>query len=186
MDFDYTLNTNEAPAGLHPGYLLPALRREQNPSEAEISSHSSPDSWFDQAHHPELVEGHPRFSAKGDKSFDEAVSSVEKETDKADFKVLHIHDVKETLAGKGFEIEPFKIIEVCKAQFAYAVLKADIKIGLFLPCKINVYVKGGKTYISGMRPIVLPRLFPSVDLGDLPKEVDQVIKTIVDKSTSGR
>ncbi|KKS86126.1 MAG: hypothetical protein UV59_C0002G0001, partial [Candidatus Gottesmanbacteria bacterium GW2011_GWA1_43_11] len=86
------------------------------------------------------------------KSFDEAVTSVEKETKNAGFKVLHIHDVTATLKEKGFEIEPFKIIEVCNAKSAYAVLQADIKIGLCLPCKINVYLKDGKTYISGMRP----------------------------------
>ena len=36
--------SNEAPAGSRPWYLLPQLRREQNPSEAEISSHSSSNS----------------------------------------------------------------------------------------------------------------------------------------------
>ena len=47
---------NEAPASLRSGYLLPSLRRERNPSEAENSSHSSTSlrTWF---------------SAKGDKIF---------------------------------------------------------------------------------------------------------------------
>jgi hypothetical protein len=46
---------NKASADSRPWYLLPALhRREQNPSKAEISSHSSPSSPSE-------------FSAKGDK-----------------------------------------------------------------------------------------------------------------------
>jgi len=115
-------------------------------------------------------------------SFDEAVKSVEAQTEKLGFRVLHIHDVTATLEKKGFAIEPFKIIEVCSAKSAYVVLKADPKIGLCLPCKINVYIRDGKTTISGMRPIVLPQFFPEADLGNLPAEVDAVIRKIIDQS----
>jgi len=36
--------------------------------------------------------------------------------------VLHIHDVQATLAAKGFETEPMKIVEVCSARYASQVL----------------------------------------------------------------
>lgn len=117
------------------------------------------------------------------KSFTEAVMSVEKETKTAGFRVLFIHDVAKTLAEKGFQIESLKIIEICNAKSAYTVLKADIIIGLCLPCKINVYRKDGKTFISGMRPIVLSQFFPQADLGKLPEEVDEIIRRIIDRST---
>lgn len=120
------------------------------------------------------------YTVKTSKSFDEAVSAVEAETVKAGFKVLHTHDVKETIGAKGFEIEPFKIMEICNAKSAYTVLQADIKIGLFLPCKINVYIKEGTTFISGMRPIVLSQFFPEADLGNLPEEVDKIVQSIID------
>ncbi len=116
------------------------------------------------------------------RSFEDTVSAVEKETKLAGFRVLHIHDVSATLKEKGFGIEPFKIIEVCNAKSAYTALEADIKIGLCLPCKINVYVKNGQTFISGMRPIVLPQFFPEAELGNLPDEVDKIIRSIIDKS----
>lgn len=116
------------------------------------------------------------------KSFDETVKSVEKETKKSGFRVLHIHDVAATLKEKNFEIEPFKIIEICNAKSAYAVLKADMKIGLCLPCKINVYQKDGQTYISGMRPIILSQFFPKANLGSLPTKIDAIIRKIIDAS----
>jgi len=116
------------------------------------------------------------------KPFDEAVSTVEEETKKAGFRVLYVHDVAATLKEKGFEIEPFKIVEICNAKSAYTVLKADIKIGLCLPCKINVYKKDGRTYISGMRPVILSQFFPDANLGNLPIEVDEIIRGIIDKS----
>ena len=116
------------------------------------------------------------------KPFDEVVKTVEQETKNAGFRVLYIHDVTATLAEKGFTIEPFKIIEICNAKSAYTVLKADIKIGLCLPCKINVYQKDSKTYISGMRPVILSQFFPKANLGNLPAEVDEIIRGIIDKS----
>ncbi|MFH1955420.1 MAG: hypothetical protein ABIJ36_00725, partial [Patescibacteria group bacterium] len=51
----YRLWKYEAPSTLRSGYLLPMLRRERNPSEAEISSHS-------------FASLRSRFSAKGDKT----------------------------------------------------------------------------------------------------------------------
>ena len=122
------------------------------------------------------------YTVTTEKTFDEAVKSVENETKKAGFRVLYVHDVTATLKEKGFEVEPFKIIEICNAKSAYKVLQADIKIGLCLPCKINVYQKDTKTYISGMRPIILSQFFPDANLGTLPAEVDTLISGIIDKS----
>ncbi len=122
------------------------------------------------------------YTVTTEKSFDEVAKAVKQETENAGFRVLYIHDVTATLKEKGFTIEPFKIIEICNAKSAYTVLKADIKIGLCLPCKINVYQKDGKTFISGMRPIILPQFFPQANLGNLPMEVDTIIRNIIDKS----
>jgi len=116
------------------------------------------------------------------KTFVEAVQSVQDEIAKAGMRVLHVHDVQETLAEKGFAREPFKIIEFCSAKYANEFLNKDIKIGLCLPCKINVYTKDGQTFISGMRPIVLQQFFPEIDLGDRPKEIDQIIQNIIDNT----
>ena len=102
------------------------------------------------------------YTTTATKTFDEAVQSVQEEIAKAGMRVLYIHDVQKTLAEKGFGREPFKIVEFCNAQYANEFLNADIKIGLCMPCKINVYVKGGQTFVSGMRPIILSQFFPEV------------------------
>lgn len=116
------------------------------------------------------------------KTFDEAVSVVSAEIEKAGMRVLYIHDVQKTLGEKGFKREPFQIIEFCSAKYANEFLNLDIKIGLCLPCKINVYTKNGQVFISGMRPIVLPQFFPQVDFGGRPEEIDKIIRKIIDSS----
>ena len=116
------------------------------------------------------------------KTFDAAVASVQEEIAKAGMRVLYVHDVQKTLGEKGFKQDPFKIIEFCSAKFASEFLTVDVKIGLCMPCKINVYVKDGKTVISGMRPIVLPQFFPHAALGDRPKEIDRIVLRIIDSA----
>lgn len=116
------------------------------------------------------------------KTFDEAVKRVQDEIAKAGMRVLHVHDVQKTLSEKGFKREPFKIIEFCSAKFANEFLNIDIKIGLCLPCKINVYVKDGQTFISGMRPIIMLQFFPQADFGERPKEIDQIIQNIINNA----
>lgn len=116
------------------------------------------------------------------KTFDEAVQSVQDEIVKAGMRVLYVHDVQKTLGEKGFERDPFKIVEFCNAKYAHEFLNVDAKIGLCLPCKINVYAKDGQTIISGMRPIVLSQFFPQADLGEKPKEVDHIIQNIINNA----
>src|SRR3990167_6530998 len=122
------------------------------------------------------------YTVTTQKDFNAAVLAVQEETVKAGFRVLYVHDVKQTLGEKGFTIEPMKIIEFCNAKSAYTVLQADIKIGLCLPCTINVYTKDEQTFISGMRPIILPQFFPEAQLGTLPEEIDKLIKIVIDNS----
>jgi len=116
------------------------------------------------------------------KTFDIAIQSVQDEIAKAGMRVLHVHDVQKTLSEKGFAREPFKIVEFCNAKFANEFLNADIKIGLCMPCKINVYTQNGQTFISGMRPIILPQFFPQANLGETPKEIDQIIQNIINNA----
>ena len=116
------------------------------------------------------------------KVFDQAVQDAQAEIAKAGFRVLYVHDVQKTLGEKGFKRESFKIIEFCSAKFANEFLDKDIKLGLCLPCKINLYTKDGQTFISGMRPIILPHFFPQADLGERPKEIDKIIQTIINNA----
>ncbi|MDA8215356.1 MAG: DUF302 domain-containing protein [Nitrospiraceae bacterium] len=122
------------------------------------------------------------YTVETNKSFDEAVSSIEAKSKEKGFGVLHIHDVKATLASKGFESVPLKIIEICNPLYACEVLKRDIKISLMLPCPISVYVESGKTYISTLRPKVIADFYPHADIKAIAEEVDEIVLSIVDES----
>lgn len=122
------------------------------------------------------------YTVETNKSFDEAVSAIEAKSKEKGFGVLHIHDVKATLASKGFDREPLKVIEICNAKYASQVLAKDIKISLMLPCPISVYVEGGKTYISTLMPKVIAEFSQEADIKSVAEEVDRIVLSIVDES----
>jgi uncharacterized protein (DUF302 family) len=122
------------------------------------------------------------YRVESKKSFPEAVAAVEAKTAEKGFRVLHVHDVQATLAEKGFQREPLVIIEICNAKFAHLVLSRDMKVSLFLPCKINVFTQGGKTLLSALRPAAMPQFFPQSGIEDVVWEVDRIITSIVDEA----
>lgn len=124
------------------------------------------------------------YTVATSKSFDEAVSAVEQNTAAKGFRVLHTHDVAATLAEKGYQREPLKIVEVCNAKYAYEVLQKDFTTDLMLPCPIVVYEKDGKTYISTMLPSVIGEFFPGKDIEPVVGLVEEAVVAIVNESAA--
>jgi len=116
------------------------------------------------------------------KDFDAAVADVEKITAEKGFRVLHIHNVQATLQEKGFERAPLKIVEICNARFAHEALNANIDVGLFMPCKINIYTKDGNTTISAARPSIIGEFFQQKEIQALADNVDSIVRSIVDEA----
>lgn len=116
--------------------------------------------------------------------FDETVQRLTEKIEASKFKVLHVHDVQATLAGKGIEHGQYKIVEFCRAPAAKQVLDADPLIGLFLPCRAVVFEKENKVTVAAMSPKLMRQFFPQADLGDLPETIDAEIAEIVQSINS--
>lgn len=121
------------------------------------------------------------YTVETKKGFDEAVSAVEIKSKEKGFGVLHIHDVKGTLASKGYDCLPLKIIEICNPRYASEILKKDAKLSLMLPCPISVYRDQEKTYISAARPKIMVNFYPQADIRKIADEVERIILSIVDE-----
>lgn len=124
----------------------------------------------------------PIYTVITTKSFDQAVKSVEEQTQANGFRVLYVHDVQETLAEKDFKIQPLKIVEVCNAKFASSALDIDLVVSLLMPCKINVYSAEGKIVISTIRPTSLASIFNKEELRTFAEDVEKVLIKIIDQS----
>lgn len=106
------------------------------------------------------------------KPFEAVVANLERLTPENQFRVLHIHDVQATLADKGFQRGPLKIVEVCNAGFANTALGIDVDVALFMPCKFVVYEANGKTHVTLGRPTLISEILESPGLPELAADVE--------------
>lgn len=124
------------------------------------------------------------YTRKTSKPFEEVVESVVAAATQRNFRTLHIHRVDETLAEKGFQIQPYSIIEVCNSSFAYQVLTIHKPVGMMLPCRIVVYKDGEENTVTLMLPGIIASMMPDQDFGSIPDEVEKILKGVVDEATA--
>ena len=126
----------------------------------------------------------PQYIAETTKSPAQAVTDLQAAVKQHGYGVLHIYDLKETLASKGFDLpNACHILDVCNPQQAVAVLTADMGMNIALPCRISVYQDGGKTLIGMVRPtVLLASLSESEDLKTIAAQVEQDTIAIIEAS----
>jgi uncharacterized protein (DUF302 family) len=76
-----------------------------------------------------------------------------------------IHDLQEKMRKNGKEVNPVKVIELCKPDYAYRLLSEDtLRIySNMMPCRISVYEKeDGKTYVSRLNSAMLSSMIGGV------------------------
>ncbi len=102
------------------------------------------------------------------------------------FGVLHVHDLKETMAKKGVVFEHACLIfEVCQPQQAKKVLEQNMGISTGLPCRISVYEEGGKTMLATLKPTMLLGALGLPQLDAVAREVEQAIVSMMTEAASG-
>lgn len=117
-----------------------------------------------------------------DKPFDAVVQAIEENVPNNQFRVLAVHDVKETLAEKGLEYGDLKIIEICNAGFAHTALNKNPDVAMFMPCRYTVRVESGKTVVSLNRPSMIAEMMPESGLAELAGSVEETLKKIMHES----
>jgi uncharacterized protein (DUF302 family) len=124
------------------------------------------------------------YIVSSDKRVDAAARDLEAAVKRHGFGVLHVYDLKQTLAGKGVDLPAeCRIFEVCNPQQAIKVLNADMSLNMALPCRVSVYEQGGKTMLGMMRPIeVLGLLSSDPKLEAIAKDVDEALCAMIDEA----
>ncbi|MCB1277217.1 DUF302 domain-containing protein [Prosthecobacter sp.] len=124
----------------------------------------------------------PRYVVETTKSPDQAVADLEASVKQHGYGVLHVYDLKATLASKGFDLpNACHILEVCNPKQAVAVLTADMGMNIALPCRISVYQDGGKTLIGMARPsALLASLSQAEELKAIAEQVEKDTIAIIE------
>jgi len=122
------------------------------------------------------------YTLESKKPFDQVVAAIEENTAKHQFRVLAVHDVQATLAEKGLQRGPLKIIEVCNAKFAHQALQKEAEVALFMPCRFAVYGEGQKTIVKLGRPSMIAEMMPDAGLEELATDVEVTLKQVMQES----
>lgn len=116
------------------------------------------------------------------KPFSQLVADLEDKVAEHKFRVLAVHDVQKTLAEKGLQREPLKIIEVCNAVFAHEALQKSVDVAMFMPCRYTVHTEGQQTIVTLARPSMIAMMMPRIGLEPLANEVETTLKKIMEEA----
>lgn len=125
------------------------------------------------------MESKATYRMETQKALETVVSDIEKQANTRQFRVLYVHDVQKTLAEKGLNREPLKIVELCNGAFAHEALQREVTAATFMPCRIVVHSEGGKTVMTLGRPTIISEMLPEAGLEDMAGEVEGILKDIM-------
>jgi len=116
-------------------------------------------------------------------SYEDAISKVTDALKEEGFGILTEIDVKATLKKKlDVDFRKYVILGACNPPYAYRTLKADLDVGLLLPCNVIVYeTDDKKACISAINPISALEVIKNQELREIAEEVTVKLKRVVDK-----
>jgi len=117
------------------------------------------------------------------KTVSETATALQAAVEANHFGVMHVHNLKETMAKKGVEFaRECLIFEVCQPQQAKKVLDENMSVSTALPCRISIYEQGGKTILATLKPTTLLAMFNTPQLEGVAQEVEATIVKIMQEA----
>ena len=103
--------------------------------------------------------------------FETTLTTVEQSTKAAGWSIPAVHDLQQSLAKAGKEVNKVKVFALCNPEHSVKILAGDEEriYSNMMPCRVSVYTKSdGKTYISRLN-------IPGMTKG-MPQEVKSAMK----------
>jgi len=122
-----------------------------------------------------------RYVVESEKTVDQAQQDVTAAAQQRKFGVLHSYDLKQTLKGKGFELDPeVRVLEICSPSHADRVLKTEVAMNMALPCRISIWQEDGRTCIGMIRPkAMLEMLTEQPAMRQIADEVERLMLEMI-------
>lgn len=124
------------------------------------------------------------YIVESDKSFYEVTVDLEAVVPRLGFVMLHVHGLSDILRSKGIEFDDeCTVFEICHYRQMEKMLAIDIRLGLVLPWRIQVFTENGATKIGIIRPtLLLDSLFRRAELAQLAQDIEDKIHQMVDEA----
>jgi uncharacterized protein (DUF302 family) len=114
------------------------------------------------------------------KTMEQACRSLEQAVTEHGFGVLHVHDIRQSLAKKGIPFDrEVRVFDICNPQQARKVLEKRVEMAALLPCSIAVFSEGKHAKFSFARPTAILGLVGLPEIERIAQEVERVVGEIV-------
>lgn len=83
----------------------------------------------------------------------ESASKIESALTEANWKIMHVHHLHNSLNNHGYEVLPVIVMEVCRPDYSVRMLSLDNEriYSSLMPCRLSIFkTSDGKTWISRM------------------------------------
>ncbi|HLH09681.1 MAG TPA: DUF302 domain-containing protein [Terriglobales bacterium] len=123
------------------------------------------------------------YSKGSERSLQEVDTRLREAAARHKFGVLHMHDLAQTLAGKGITLgKECRVYDVCNPQAASSALQNQMAISSVLPCRISVFSEGHGCRIATVNPTDLMSATGISGVEGIAGEVEREIKAIIDEA----
>lgn len=112
-------------------------------------------------------------------SFNETVETIVKSAAENKWSIPHQYDLQATMKKHNLDVNPVTVFSLCKPEHAYQILSSNEErmVSALMPCRIAVYEKDGKTFVSMLNSGLFSKLLGSKinDVMSLSSEENQKI-----------
>ncbi len=120
------------------------------------------------------------YRVKAKKSLSDVTRDLEAATQRHQFGIMGLYDLKSKMEEKGVEFkDECLIFEICNPRQAKKVLEKDMEISTALPCRISVYREGDEIVLATLKPTAMLALFETPSLDSVAQEVEETIFAIM-------
>ncbi|MDQ2730227.1 MAG: DUF302 domain-containing protein [Armatimonadota bacterium] len=123
--------------------------------------------------------GTPDYTRRVARPFQQVMSAVKTAAKEYGFHISGQHDIAASIRKAGLQRSPYTVIEVCNPRIAAEVLKAEPRLGAFMPCRIAVFQQGNTTVVTTVFPSRLAALFHSAQAMRSARQIDHNLRLII-------
>lgn len=125
------------------------------------------------------------YSKSSHHSLDELDGRLREAAQRHKFGVLHVHDLRQTLAGKGIDLgAECRVYDVCNPQAATQALKTDMRISTVLPCRISIFNSANGCIVATVPPTELLSTTGMQVPTELANQVERELFAIIEEAVT--
>ena len=114
--------------------------------------------------------------------FDAAIQTVTQALQANGFGIVTEIDMQATFKKKiNQDIQPYRILGACNANYAFEALKLENKIGTMLPCNVIVQEIAPNTVeVAAIDPVASMSAIPNTELKTMAAQVGTALRTMIE------